>query len=417
MAALQFRNGSYRVLFRYQGKQQTFSIGPVEQDEAKAKAGQVDLLLLRLSQRLAVIPPGMTIIDYLKFDGRPLPANAPEVKATRLSTLKDKYLEAIRISLAGTTFDCTKTHFRHLEKVFGAAFTISSLALSDLQDYVNKRAKHRGKNGRALSATTILKEIQTLRTAWRWGAKNGLVTGPFPNDGLRYPRTSDKPVFMTRQEIERHIKAGGLDDADIADLWHSLYLTVSEVAEFLIYVHDHALQPFIYPAVCFIAHTGARRSEMLRARVTDVDFTGKMITIHEKKRVQGRNTTRRVPLTPFLDGVLQNWLAKHPGGPLLFCQKALPENSAPRHGKNGSGNQLNGGKAHDHFERALNESKWQVVAGFHVLRHSFISACAMKGIDQRFIDEWVGHSTEQQRKRYRHMAPSGQQEAINAVFG
>jgi len=417
MSALQFRNGSYRILFRYLGKQQAFSIGPVEQDEAKAKAGQVDLLLLRLSQRLAVIPPGMTVIDYLKFDGRPLPANATEAKATRLSTLKDKYLAATEHSLAGTTFDTTKTHFRHLEKVFGTAFTISSLALSDLQDYVNKRAKRRGKNGRTLSATTIKKEIQTLRTVWRWGAKNGLVAGPFPNDGLRYPRTSEKPEFMTRQEIERHIKAGGLDDADIADLWHSLYLTVSEVAEFLIYIDQHALQPSIYPAVCFIAHTGARRSEMLRARVTDVDFTGKMITIHEKKRVQGRNTTRRVPLTPFLGGVLRDWLAVHPGGPFLFCHEALPSNAAPRHGKNRSGNQLTGGKAHDHFERALAKSEWQNVAGYHVLRHSFISACAMKGIDQRFIDEWVGHSTEQQRKRYRHLAPSSQHQAIALVFG
>jgi hypothetical protein len=46
--------------------------------------------VLRLSQRLAVIPPGMTIVDYLKFDGRPLPVEAPGIKATKLSTLKAK---------------------------------------------------------------------------------------------------------------------------------------------------------------------------------------------------------------------------------------------------------------------------------------------------------------------------------------
>ena len=111
MSALQERNGSYRVLFHYQGKRQTFTIGAVGQAEAEAKAGQVDLLLLRLSQRLAVIPPGMTIIEYLKFDGRPLPPEAPAAKATRLSTLKDKYLEATKTSLERTTFDCTKTHY------------------------------------------------------------------------------------------------------------------------------------------------------------------------------------------------------------------------------------------------------------------------------------------------------------------
>jgi integrase len=417
MATLQERNGSYRVLFCFQGKQLSFTLGRVEQAEAEAKIGQVDLLLLRLSQRLAVIPPGMTIVDYLKFDGRPLPAEAPEIKATKLSTLTVKYLAANKASLERTTYDCTKTHFGHFEKVLGVGFTISSLALSNLQEYVNKRAKDPGKNGRTLSATTIQKEIHTLRAAWKWGAKNGLVAGPFPNDGLCYPRTTELPIFMTRQEIERHVAAGGLDDAEIADLWHSMYLTVPEVTQFLEYVKKNALQPFIYPTVCFVAHTGARRSEMLRARIADVDFTGKMITIHEKKRVKGRNTTRRVPLTPFLDRVLRDWLAIHPGGPFLFCQEELPRRGVTRHGKEGSGFQLNRGKAYDHFQRVLGKSKWKVVAGFHVLRHSFISACAVKGIDQRFIDEWVGHSTDQQRRRYRHLAPSSQQQALSLVFG
>jgi len=56
--------------------------------------------------------------------------------------------------------------------------------------------------------------------------------------------------------------------------------------------------------------------------------------------------------------------------------------------------------------------------GLHCLRHSFNSACASGGgFDQRLIDAWVGHQTEQQRKRYRHWYPSTQQEAINFVFG
>jgi integrase len=417
MSALQERNGSYRVIFRYQGKQQAFTLGAVSQSEAEAKAGQVDLLLMRLSQRLAVIPPGMTIIDFLKFDGRPLPPEAPEVRQTKLSTLKDRYIEANKQSLEPTTLGCVKTHFGHFEKLFGKGYVVSSLTLPDLQDYVNKRSKQPGKNGRPLSATTIQKEINTLRTAWRWGAKSRLVAGPFPNDGLRYPRTNEKMTFMTRQEIERHIEAGGLSDAEVADLWHCLYLTIDEVDELLEHVRMHALQPFIYPAVCFVAHTGARRSEMLRARVADVDFIGKRITIHEKKRVKGTNTTRRVPLTPFLEKVLKDWLAIHPGGPFLFCQEELPRKGFSRRGSNGSGAHLNRGKAYDHFGRVLTKSKWDVVAGFHVLRHSFISACAVKGIDQRFIDEWVGHSTEQQRKRYRHLAPNSQHQAIALVFG
>jgi integrase len=74
-------------------------------------------------------------------------------------------------------------------------------------------------------------------------------------------------------------------------------------------------------------------------------------------------------------------------------------------------------EAHDHFRRAVKNSKWKVLRGYHVLRHSFISACASKGIDQRLIDEWTGHATDEQRKRYRHLYPSTQQAAIISVFG
>ena len=59
-------------------------------------------------------------------------------------------------------------------------------------------------------------------------------------------------------------------------------------------------------------------------------------------------------------------------------------------------------------------SKWEVMRGWHVLRHSFISFCAAAGVDQRLIDEWVGHTTEEMRKRYPPPDPLGP-EANNPV--
>jgi hypothetical protein len=52
----------------------------------------------------------------------------------------------------------------------------------------------------------------------------------------------------------------------------------------------------------------------------------------------------------------------------------------------------------------------EVLRGYHLLRHTFISICASQGVDQRLIDEWVEHQTEEQRKRYRHLDPSTQQQ-------
>ena len=70
----------------------------------------------------------------------------------------------------------------------------------------------------------------------------------------------------------------------------------------------------------------------------------------------------------------------------------------------------------DHFGRVLAGSKWEMMRGYHTLRHSFCSILAARGIDQRFIDEWMGHQTEQQRRRYRHLAPNAQRDAMAGAF-
>jgi site-specific recombinase XerD len=51
------------------------------------------------------------------------------------------------------------------------------------------------------------------------------------------------------------------------------------------------------------------------------------------------------------------------------------------------------------------------------LRHSFASNLAAKGVDQRMIDEWMGHQTEEMRKRYRQLIPSAQKNVMRSVFG
>lgn len=73
MASLQQHNGSYRVIFRNRGKQHCVPIGKVSAEEAKAKAAQVEYLLLRLEQRLIELPPEVDIAEFVRFDGKPPP--------------------------------------------------------------------------------------------------------------------------------------------------------------------------------------------------------------------------------------------------------------------------------------------------------------------------------------------------------
>ena len=73
--------------------------------------------------------------------------------------------------------------------------------------------------------------------------------------------------------------------------------------------------------------------------------------------------------------------------------------------------------AYEQFRRLVRESKWNVLKGWHVLRHSFISICAAESVDQRVLQSWVGHLSAATHKRYTHLIPSREQQIISSVFG
>jgi hypothetical protein len=82
-----------------------------------------------------------------------------------------------------------------------------------------------------------------------------LINTPPPVTGLTFPKGVSKPPFQTREQIERRIAQQKLSAEDQAELWHSLFLTLSEVEEFLNHVRDAKLPAYIYPMVVFAAHS------------------------------------------------------------------------------------------------------------------------------------------------------------------
>ncbi|MFO0897428.1 MAG: site-specific integrase [Pirellulales bacterium] len=258
------------------------------------------------------------------------------------------------------------------------------------------------------------KDLVTLRTAWNWAVHMGHLKRPFPSRGLRFGKTIEKPPFQTVVQIEKRLKSGGLTKAQEADLWDCAFLTLSDVEELLAHVRAAARQPFVYPLFVFAAHIGARRSEMLRSELTDIDFEAGSVLIHEKKRVRGKLSTRRVPLSPFLKAALLEWLKIHPGGGNTFSRS--PESERTK-SERGLPLPITPDEAHEHFKRTLRGSRFERLRGWHVFRHSFCSNAAGSGEDQRLINAWVGHQTEEMVQRYRHLIPDQQQEAICRVFG
>jgi len=393
MAALQLRGDSYRLIFQYLGEQQSCTLGSVAENEAHHWKVRCDQLLMRIKQGLLEVPRGVAIADFILFDGKPPvdPAIAIQ-KQTTLRELKQGFLDthgngAIEINTLATA----RIHLTHIEGTLGKKFLLSGITLGKLQEHIERRQTD-------VLPITIKKELDTFRTAWNWGQRMKWVDQAFPANGLVYPKCDEKLPFMTWTEIKRRIRAG----ADANSLWECLYLDTKEVTALLAHVKAQKAPDWMFPMLATAAYTGARRSELIRALQEDIDLRGNVLTIREKKRARGSRTTRRVPVSSPLAKTLKEWLGRRRGCIYLF---------GPGHGP------LAVQTVHSALRCVLDDSKWSVLKGWHVLRHSFISACAAQAIDQRFIDEWVGHCSEAMRRRYRHLYPSVQAAAITRVFG
>ncbi|MBW3599774.1 MAG: site-specific integrase [Planctomycetes bacterium] len=414
MASLEQRGDSYRIVFRHAGQKFTRSLKTSDAKQAGAMLSRLEDNLRRVELGSLSAPLGCDVCTFLLSDGRLDQRPRPKHLIRTLGKLLDEYQARLpENSVEPTTLHCLKIHIGHFKRVLKASCPLDSLSLATLQRYVDTRSKATGLRGKPLSASTIKKEIATLTTVWTWAQQHEHVDRPLPKKGLRYPKTDERPAFQTIAEVERKIELGGLSEAEIADLWDAVYLTLPEIDELLEHVRAHAMHPFLYPMFAFAAHTGARRSEMRRSQIHDLDLDARRAIIRERKRVRGRHSTRLVPLSPFLMDVLRQWLAKHPGSVYTFpIEQVVPKSRKRRP----SPQALTCEEAGHHFQQALLGSKWEKLRGWHVFRHSFCSNCACAGVDQRMINAWVGHQTEDMVRRYRHLIPDQQQDEIGRVF-
>jgi integrase len=416
MAMIEKRGKSFRIIFRHGGIRYTRSLATKDDRAAHSALVRLEDKLHRLEIGTLTAPAGVDLVDFLLSDGRlPEKVNVFKIerKAVTFTALFADYFARLpEGNLEENTIKTMKLHVNLLEKHFEKSYMIDGLTLTELQGYVEKRSKDPGRNGRKVTPVTIKKAIITLRTVWNWGRQHGLITKPFPSKGLRYPKGNEKPPFMTFAEVEK--RAATASDAEKADLWECVFLSLREIEGLLECVKENARHEFLYPMFVFAAHTGARRSEMIRSKLTDLDFDRNLITIHERKKSHDKRTTRQVPMSEKLRVTLREWVQKHPGGIHTFT----PGTHVFRSKKDRSHCiPLTSHEAHHYFRNIFAGTKWDQLHGWHVFRHSFCSNCAAKGLDQRIINAWVGHMSDDMVRRYRHLLPDQNQSAITSVFG
>lgn len=216
MAWLEERGGSFHIGVRVGTRKLKRSLKTADRKEAENYAARVERRLTLIEQGDLTVPADADILDFLlQANSRIVVADA--TPSATLAEISERYLAAAPVgTLEAETLRIIRLHLRHHLKVFGPNFCLDRLRFADLQAYVNARSQDAGRGGRLLSCVTIRKEIAALSAIWNWAIKMELVRGAFPNRGLRYKKSTEKPPFQTVAEIEWRIAQGGLTKNEVS---------------------------------------------------------------------------------------------------------------------------------------------------------------------------------------------------------
>ena len=182
------------------------------------------------------------------------------------------------------------------------------------------------------------------------------------------------------------------------------FLDFDEAERFLQGVAEHA--PDWYPYMVVALRTGLRVGEMVALRWReDIDLERARLTVNQSYgHDNGFDTTkndkqRELPLTWDACEALHTQRARSTG-PLVFTRE--------------------GREAHDDKSVQYVIDKVTSRIGMrhlhnHVLRHSFASHAAMRGVPMKQIQEWLGHSSMATTMRYAHLAKGYGDELIKRL--
>lgn len=408
MANLGKKDGIFHIRFRYGGKEYKKSLKTHDEGAAEAARHVVELTLHRLLTGQGTVPDGVDPGAFIVSGGTLRTPPATPVKRSALPSTRQAavtYGEMHKALMAPSYHYSQNMHLRHLMRHLGdrADLPCDRITHQDLDGYVKKRLSER-------HANTAERERITLLQFYKWLVAQGHLSSS-PAAGLKHIKGGeDRPPFRTHEEINRLIQRGGLAEEEALDLWECLYLGLPEIGALLAAVRANAKVDYSYLLHAIPAYTGMRRGEILRLRWVDVDLDEDYVYARSRKQSRRKSeTSRRIDLHSELKQELLAWRKERPRGQFVVCEKDTLEPVKKDRANRCFWQPMRG------TNWCLDTSKDWFKIGFHSYRHSFASNLPAAGVDQRIIDEWMGHQTEAMRRRYRHLFPKDRKSAIRAI--
>ncbi|MCP4594828.1 MAG: site-specific integrase [bacterium] len=440
MAFLRKRaSGNYALSFKWKGKSHIKALGTNDEQAAQAIKKDADEQLARIRRGESAVASrllaeGISIVDVL-FGSPEVTAKlgtATEDNPLTMAELLDGYLARLKSTVGSDQQYNTNLWLKRIRDFFGEDRRVMTLTPDELEQYHKHRAK-------SVGGTSIKKELGSLKAALTWGIDNKLIPS---NPINRWPaiKTQRQKRFEWKSDIDALIashtfKNSAEREAFLNEMKLRMVLTQKDIKSLIDLAREK--EPELVLPLMLVCSTGVRRKELVLIRKQDFDPRRGTIIVGSKKQSKTEDITYRSIVLP--SEVARALRQHHKSLPkserMLFpvfsdteknyhnrwVEYETDSKGKPKLDSRGkkikktdgrgkpiltkrrlASDRLRSEKAGRMLGRLVKGTEFELMNGWHCLRHSFISICVSKGLTWEQIAEWVGHVSPKTTRLYTH---------------
>jgi integrase len=302
-------------------------------------------------------------------EAQPTPTPLPAKK--EVPTLKEfatTFLESSRVANKPSTVESKELVLRqHILPRLGT-LRLDEISYEQIEDLKVHVATAKRKSGKTRSPKTVNNIMTTLHRLLVVAKKRSLISSVPEFEPIRCPPPEFD--FLSFEEADRLITAA-------RDEWRTL--------------------------ITFALRTGMRRGELVGLRWQEVDLEAGRVLVRQTRwrgiiGLPKSHKPREIPLSAPVVAMLKSH--RHLRGELVFCDMG--------------GGYLRVNRLNQAITAACKRAGLRHI-GWHVLRHSFASHLAMRGVSLKVIQELLGHASIQMTMRYAHLSPAVSKAAVDLL--
>ena len=413
MASLKKRGRYFSVLFYWEGEQVTKPLRLENQDEAERVRQRVELALDglrrgRFPKASRLLAAGHDIRDIIFPSEKTAHLLDDDVSADdgnplRVSQLAEDYVKHLAVETSDGHRRRVESKLRHLTKITDDA-RVTTLSADGFDEYIKRRRKSR------VMPDTLKGEIATIRAMLNWAVQTRRID-KLPVERFPNVKTSGGDPFLFKADIERIISEQSRTRKEIADLGRRMVLNSQDVDE-LARLAEKEIPQLVLP-LRLVATTGIRRGEMVQLQKSDFDPKTGRLTVRSGKGPRSKSeTTRSIDVHKSILPILRNHHRSLPKrGKWLFPQFDPTKESksfAPIENRRAE-------RAARLLTTLLTGSDFELLRGWHALRHSFITICVWRGMTFEQISQWTGHIELETQRRYTHYSGEASRQLMDEL--